>query len=95
MAYSGTPVQVQDPDGSFEGWVRITTGGFVVNQPIGAMGWFPSNNHPKDKATLRLPPHGPDTHTALGNGELVSKVDNGEQHVDVELAHGLPDGDAT
>ena len=24
VAYSGTPVQVQDPDGSFEGWARIT-----------------------------------------------------------------------
>ena len=76
VAYSGTPVQVQDPDGSFEGWARISTGGFVVNQPIGAMGWFPSNNHPKDKATFDFHITVPGTHTAFGNGELVSKVDN-------------------
>jgi aminopeptidase N len=76
VAYSGTPVQVVDPDDSFEGWVRTTSGGFVVNEPMGAMGWFPSNNHPTDKATYDFHLTVPDAHTALGNGELVSKVDN-------------------
>ncbi len=81
VAYSGTPVEVIDPDGSAEGWSPIftsgvRTGAFVVNEPIGAMGWFPSNNHPIDKATYDFHLTVPDTHTALGNGELVSKVDN-------------------
>ena len=81
VAYSGTPVEVIDPDGSAEGWSPISTasvrtGAFVVNQPMGAMGWFPSNNHPSDKATYDFHLTVPDTHTALGNGELVSKVDN-------------------
>jgi aminopeptidase N len=77
VAYSGTPVQITDPDDSFEGWVRITNGGFVMNEPVGAMGWFPNNNHPRDKATYDFHLEVPDTtHTALGNGELVSKVDN-------------------
>ncbi len=74
VAYSGTPAAVQDPDTSFEGWVRITNGGFVVNQPIGAMGWFPNNNHPTDKATYDFHITVPATHTALGNGELVGGV---------------------
>jgi aminopeptidase N len=76
VAYSGTPVQITDPDDSFEGWVRITSGGFVMNEPMGAMGWFPNNNHPTDKATYDFHITVPDAHTALGNGELVSKVDN-------------------
>jgi aminopeptidase N len=78
VAYSGTPAAVQDPDGSFEGWVRITNGGFVVNEPMGAMGWFPNNNHPADKATYDFHLTVPNTQTALGNGELVSKDDNGD-----------------
>jgi aminopeptidase N len=77
VAYSGTPVQVIDPDGSSEGWARITSGGFVVNQPMGAHGWFPNNNYPTDKALYDFHITAPSTHTALGNGELVSKVDNG------------------
>ena len=28
-----------------------SAGAFVVNEPMGAMGWFPNNNHPRDKAT--------------------------------------------
>ena len=76
VAYSGTPVQITDPDDSFEGWVRIANGGFVMNEPFGAQGWFPNNNHPRDKATYDFHITVPDAHTALGNGELVSKVDN-------------------
>ncbi len=74
VAYSGTPVQITDPDDSFEGWVRITNGGFVMNEPMGAMGWFPNNNHPSDKATYDFHITVPDAHTALGNGELVGGV---------------------
>jgi len=75
--YSGAPAQIQDPDGSFEGWVPITGGGFVVNEPMGAMGWFPCNNAPADKATFDFHITVPTTHTALGNGELASIVING------------------
>jgi aminopeptidase N len=75
--YSGTPSEIVDPDGSHEGWVRIAGGGFVVNEPMGAMGWFPCNNVPSDKATYEFHITVPSTHTALGNGELVSVVNNG------------------
>jgi hypothetical protein len=76
--YSGTPAKTQDPDGSFGGWVPIDSGAFVVCEPQGSMGWFPNNNTPSDKATYNLHITVPDTHTALGNGELTSKVDNGD-----------------
>ncbi|MDA0163034.1 M1 family metallopeptidase [Solirubrobacter ginsenosidimutans] len=69
--YSGTPTAMEDPDESFEGWIRTTDGSFVVNEPIGAMTWFPNNNHPADKATYDFHITVPSTHTALGNGELV------------------------
>src|SRR3954452_5666331 len=69
--YTGTPTAMEDPDESFEGWIRTTDGSFVVNEPIGAMTWFPNNNHPADKATYDFHITVPATHTALGNGELV------------------------
>jgi aminopeptidase N len=64
------------PDGTNEGWVRVGGGAFVVNEPRGSMGWFPNNNHPSDKATFDFHITVPSTHVALGNGELVSKVDH-------------------
>jgi aminopeptidase N len=87
VSYSGQPVEITDPDTSIEGWIRACyplagpktcDGAFVVNEPIGAQSWFPSNNYPTDKAefdTLITVPHGK---TALGVGELVSNTDNGD-----------------
>ena len=74
--YSGTPSKIQDPDGGFEGWVPIASGAWVVCEPMGSMGWFPNNCTPFDKATYDIHITVPATHTALGNGELTSKVDN-------------------
>jgi hypothetical protein len=76
--YSGVPAMFEDPDGAFEGWVPIDSGAWVVCEPRGSMGWFPNNNTPSDKATYEIHITVPDTHTALGNGELTSKVDNGD-----------------
>ena len=88
--YSGTPAQIQDPDSSFEGWVPITGGAFVVNEPMGAMGWFPCNNAPADKATYDFHITTPNTHTALGNGELASKVNNGDGTTTWNWHMGVP-----
>jgi aminopeptidase N len=72
VVYSGTPENFLDPDGTFEGFLRTTTspGAFVVNEPIGAMGWFPSNNHPGDKATYDFHITAPADYSTAGNGEL-------------------------
>lgn len=86
VSYSGTPVEVIDADGSSEGWIPAcyTTpvpacdGAFVVNEPIGAQGWFPSNNYPTDKATFDTSITVPDTHTGIGIGELEAETDNGD-----------------
>ena len=54
------------------------------------MGWFPSNNHPADKATYDFHITVTNTHTALGNGELASKVDNGDGTTTWNWHMGLP-----
>jgi len=81
VAYSGKPVEIVDPDGSREGWLRVATpgyeGAFVVNEPIGAMGWFPNNNTPRDKATFEFHNTVPTDRVAIANGELESRTDNG------------------
>jgi aminopeptidase N len=78
IAYNGVPEQVLDPDDSFEGWLRTTSspGAFVVNEPMGAMSWFPNNNHPRDKATYDFHLTAPTAFSTAGNGELASKVDH-------------------
>jgi aminopeptidase N len=74
-------VEITDADTSLEGWIpacyplappQTCDGAFVVNEPIGAQGWFPSNNFQTDKATFDTRVTVPDTHEAVGIGELVS-----------------------
>lgn len=87
VAYAGTPVQVIDADGSSEGWIpacyplegsQTCDGAFVVNEPIGAQGWFPSNNFPTDKAAFTTSITVPAPLKATGIGELVSNAANGD-----------------
>ena len=87
VRYSGTPKAITDADESIEGWVRACypltppqtcDGAFVVNEPIGAQSWFPSNNYPSDKATFDTSITVPAGKTALGVGEHVGTRDNGD-----------------
>ena len=83
VTYAGTPTSHTDPDGSTEGWTSTSSGGVVaLNEPVGAMTWFPNNNTPRDKATFttRLtvpftPPEAdqvPINQTAVSTGVLES-----------------------
>jgi aminopeptidase N len=87
VRYRGTPKEITDPDTAIEGWIqacfplnppRTCDGAFVVNEPMGAQSWFPSNNYPTDKATFDTIITVPNAKTALGAGELVSRIDNGD-----------------
>ncbi|HEY8466734.1 MAG TPA: M1 family metallopeptidase [Solirubrobacterales bacterium] len=91
VEYEGEPVHFIDPDGSSEGWIPacyregftatgplVCDGAFVVNEPIGAQGWFPSNNFPTDKATFDTHITVPEGKVAFGVGELVSNDPNGD-----------------
>ncbi len=77
VAYSGTPPEVTDPDGSAEGFLPTSDGAFVVGEPMGSMGWFPNNNHPSDKASLRLSMTVPTLIDVVGNGVLLSNTTTG------------------
>ena len=73
VRYAGAPEVITDPDESIEGWVPTADGAFVVGEPQGAPGWFPSNDNPQDKATFDEAITVPDGITALGNGVLVTR----------------------
>ena len=70
VRYKGKPKEVTDPDGSSEGWVRTDDGAFVVGEPLGSPAWFPSNNHPLDKATFDISVEVPKPYKAVSNGTL-------------------------
>ncbi len=79
--YHGTPQVFTDPDGSDEGWIPSTSPAssyFVVGEPVGSQAWFPSNNHPSDKATFATAITVPTGRTAIGVGELAGQVANGD-----------------
>ena len=87
VEYDGTPVEITDADESLEGWIQACyplappqtcDGAFVVNEPIGAQGWFPSNNFPTDKATFDTTITVPADLEAAGIGELVDNSSNGD-----------------
>ena len=78
-------MQITDPDGSADGWIRACypltapqtcDGAFVVNEPLGGQSWYPSNNYPTDKATFDTRITVPGSKTALGVGELASRKAN-------------------
>jgi hypothetical protein len=79
VTYGGVIAPYTDPDGSHEGWVLTPDGAYVVNEPVGAMSWFPSNNHPTDKAVYDIRVTVPAASTVFGNGRLVSSTLDGAE----------------
>jgi len=73
VAYGGVPTVITDPDDSIEGFVPTDDGAFVVGEPQGAPGWFPSNDTVNDKATYTVRMTVPAGITAVGNGRLLSQ----------------------
>ena len=76
VRYSGSPEPVSDPGMPFFelGWHNTEGVVFTVNQPSGSMSWFPSNNHPTDKATFEIHLTVPAPLTAAANGILVEEA---------------------
>ncbi|GAA0448144.1 M1 family metallopeptidase [Streptomyces sp. NPDC046215] len=71
VRYSGTPSQVKI-DG-YTAWNRTPDGAVVAQEPDSAPWWFPSNDHPTDKATYDVSVNVPDDVQAISNGVLASK----------------------
>ena len=78
VVYAGHANYILDPDKSKDGWIPTDDGAFVVNEPQGSPTWFPANDTPKDFATYDFAITVPEGRTALANGVLVSKTDNGD-----------------
>ncbi|MFI1098009.1 M1 family metallopeptidase [Streptomyces sp. NPDC020917] len=81
VAYAGVPRTLTDPDGSREGWLRTSDGAVALGEPVGAMAWFPCNNHPSDKAAYDLTVSVPGGLTAVSNGELAGTSQTGGRSV--------------
>ncbi len=75
IAYSGVPERIDDPGVPFAriGWFNEGGVIFTVNEPSGAMSWFPSNNHPTDKATFTISITVPEHLTAASTGVLAEE----------------------
>lgn len=71
VRYSDTPSEVA-VDG-FTAWSDIDNGALAVGQPKIAEWWFPSNDHPSDKATYDVSIAVPEGVEAISNGVLVSR----------------------
>lgn len=76
VSYSGTPVPLNDPGVPFTtlGWHSQDGVIYTISQPSGAMTWYPSNNHPSDKATFEFRITVPAATTAAASGLLVDET---------------------
>ncbi len=80
VRYQGEPAQVS---GSaiplLVGWSNYGDGVFVASEPYGAMGWYPVNDHPLDKATYELRVTVPADYVVAANGTLQQTATQGQQ----------------
>ena len=76
VSYSGTPEPIDDPGVPFTtlGWHWRDGLVYTLSQPSGAMTWFPSNNHPSDKATFEFRITVPTSTTAAATGLLIEET---------------------
>ncbi|GAB3672029.1 M1 family metallopeptidase [Actinocorallia lasiicapitis] len=77
VAYSGTPQAIVDPILGRYGWIKTADGIAAACQPSGAHTWFPSNDHPSDKATFDVTLTVPKELTGISNGESEPPVTTG------------------
>ncbi|TCP53133.1 peptidase M1-like protein [Tamaricihabitans halophyticus] len=71
VRYQDVPSTVQ-VDG-FTAWKRLPDGALAVDQPHIASWWYPSNDHPLDKATFDVSVEVPNDVSAISNGRLLDK----------------------
>ena len=77
IAYVGVPEPVISA-GFPTGWLTTDDGGaYVIGEPDGAATWFPSNDHPSDKATVDLEVTVPRGWTVAANGDFAGRERGG------------------
>lgn len=74
VRYGGTQRGLGKATVLTEGWIpNATRGAVALGQPVGSMGWYPSNNVPADKATYRIAVTVPRGFSALAAGVLTAR----------------------
>ncbi|BAC70475.1 metallopeptidase [Streptomyces avermitilis] len=83
VTYGGVPQPLGGPIvfGSDYGWMKTADGVFVACEPNAASTWFPSSDHPADKATYDIRIKAPKGLTGISNGRLISTRDKGDTTV--------------
>jgi aminopeptidase N len=82
VEYHGTPTPVLvDAIGFAAGWKVVDGTGYVFAEPDGARTWFPSSDHPSDKATYTILATVPRGLTAISNGDLVSAASDADDAI--------------
>ncbi|MDF2443448.1 MAG: hypothetical protein JWR01_1651, partial [Subtercola sp.] len=76
VTYAGIPITINDAFGP-AGVFQTGDGAVVVGQPRVAATWFPSNDHPADKATFSTRMTVPAGLQVIGNGRLASHTTTG------------------
>jgi aminopeptidase N len=72
VRYNGTPQPIYSHWGDV-GFEELTDGVLVAGQPNGAASWFPCDDHPSAKASLRIRISTESPYYAVANGELESR----------------------
>ncbi len=81
VRYAGVPRTITGSPvvfGSPYGWQFTGDGSFVGDEPNAASTWFPSNDHPSDKATYTFRIRVPASRSVVANGDLVSRTRHGQ-----------------
>ena len=73
VTYSDVPSNPNYTLYGFNDWSRTATGALAVNEPQIAPWWYPSNDHPTDKATFDVSVAVPADVAVLSNGVLVDR----------------------
>jgi aminopeptidase N len=72
VRYEGVPETIQDAFGA-SGFMHTDDGAIVAGQPHGAAYWFPSNDHPRDAASVSVSATVPEGLEAISNGVLLDR----------------------
>jgi aminopeptidase N len=73
VQYSDVPSNPTYTLNGVNSWTRTSTGALAVNEPQIAPWWYPSNDHPTDKATFDVSVAAPEGYEVLSGGVLVSR----------------------
>ncbi len=71
VSYAGVPSAIPQPVGPIRPWTRTPDGAVAVGEPDSAAWWFPSNDHPSDKAAVAVTASVPAGVEVISNGALL------------------------